>query len=50
MAAELAAIEQAERGDLSDRGQQAVAVSREDASPLQISQAEEAAARGERLL
>ncbi|MET9252058.1 hypothetical protein [Nonomuraea sp. NPDC003709] len=40
IAAELAAIEQAERGDLSDRAQQAVALSREDASPLQISQAD----------
>ncbi|MEV4009823.1 hypothetical protein AB0J35_04935 [Nonomuraea angiospora] len=40
VAAELAAIEQAERGDLSDRAQQAVALSREDASPLQISQAD----------
>ncbi|MEV4365229.1 hypothetical protein [Nonomuraea sp. NPDC049625] len=40
IAAELAAIEQAERGDLSDRAQQAVALSREDPSPLQISQAD----------
>ncbi|MGW4792429.1 hypothetical protein ACWEPC_08465 [Nonomuraea sp. NPDC004297] len=40
VAAELAAIEQAERGDLTDRAQQAVALSREDASPLQISQAD----------
>ncbi|MEV4798552.1 hypothetical protein AB0K18_00955 [Nonomuraea sp. NPDC049421] len=40
VAAELAAIEQAERGDLSDRAQQAVTLSREDASPLQISQAD----------
>ncbi|MCF6476692.1 hypothetical protein FAF44_51450, partial [Nonomuraea sp. MG754425] len=40
VAAELAAIEQAERGDLSERAQQAVALSREDASPLQISQAD----------
>ncbi|MEV4580033.1 hypothetical protein AB0K16_42995 [Nonomuraea jabiensis] len=40
VAAELAAIEQAERGDLSDRAQQAVALSREDASPVQISQAD----------
>ncbi|MET7335181.1 hypothetical protein [Nonomuraea sp. NPDC005650] len=40
VAAELAAIEQAERGDLSNRAQQAVALSREDASPLQISQAD----------
>ncbi|NJP98596.1 hypothetical protein HCN51_55830 [Nonomuraea sp. FMUSA5-5] len=38
--AELAAIEQAERGDLAERAQQAVALSREDASPLQISQAD----------
>ncbi|SDJ25282.1 hypothetical protein [Nonomuraea jiangxiensis] len=40
VAAELAAIEQAERGDLSERAQQAVVLSREDASPLQISQAD----------
>ncbi|MFI6630771.1 hypothetical protein ACIBI7_18025 [Nonomuraea fuscirosea] len=40
VAAELAAIEQAERGDLSERAQQATALSREDASPLQISQAD----------
>ncbi|GAA2215949.1 hypothetical protein GCM10009850_114170 [Nonomuraea monospora] len=40
VAAELAAIEQAERGDLSERAQQAVILSREDASPLQISQAD----------
>ncbi|MFC6541615.1 hypothetical protein ACFQES_33370 [Nonomuraea salmonea] len=40
VAAELAAIEQAERGDLSDRAQQAATLSREDASPLQISQAD----------
>ncbi|MEV0611832.1 hypothetical protein AB0I81_00815 [Nonomuraea sp. NPDC050404] len=40
VAAELAAIEQAERGDLSERAQQAVTLSREDASPLQISQAD----------
>ncbi|GAA3677748.1 hypothetical protein GCM10022224_047290 [Nonomuraea antimicrobica] len=40
VAAELAAIEQAELGDLSERAEQAVALSREDASPLQISQAD----------
>ncbi|MEU8354388.1 hypothetical protein AB0C27_00130 [Nonomuraea sp. NPDC048882] len=40
VAAELAAIERAERGDLSERAQQATALSREDASPLQISQAD----------
>ncbi|MFD0469404.1 hypothetical protein ACFQ0B_14585 [Nonomuraea thailandensis] len=40
MATELAAVEQAELGDLSDRAEQAVALSREDASPLQISQAD----------
>ncbi|GAA2213872.1 hypothetical protein GCM10009850_093350 [Nonomuraea monospora] len=40
VAAELAAIEQAELGDLSDRAEQAVALSREDASPLHISQAD----------
>ncbi|WP_052422862.1 hypothetical protein [Nonomuraea candida] len=38
--AELAAIEQAERGDLTERAQQAVTLTREDASPLQISQAD----------
>ncbi|SDH12625.1 hypothetical protein [Nonomuraea jiangxiensis] len=37
---ELAAVEQAERGDLSRRAQQAVALSREDASPLQVAQAD----------
>lgn len=37
---ELAAIEQAERGDLTERAQQAVALTREDASPLHISQAD----------
>ncbi|MER5997731.1 hypothetical protein ABT120_04105 [Nonomuraea angiospora] len=37
---ELAAIEQAELGDLSDRAQQAVVLSREDASPLQVAQAD----------
>ncbi|HEX4813165.1 MAG TPA: hypothetical protein VFV66_10490, partial [Nonomuraea sp.] len=35
--AELAAVEQAERGDLTERAQQAVTLSREDASPLQVS-------------
>lgn len=40
VAAELAAIEQAERGDLSDRARQAVALSREDASPVQVAQAD----------
>ncbi|MEV0620563.1 hypothetical protein AB0I81_45075 [Nonomuraea sp. NPDC050404] len=38
--AELAAIEQAERGDLTERAQQAVTLTREDASPLQIAQAD----------
>ncbi|MFC4010091.1 hypothetical protein ACFOY2_22880 [Nonomuraea purpurea] len=40
VAAELAAVEQAELGDLSGRAEQAVALSREDASPLQVSQAD----------
>ncbi|SEG97817.1 hypothetical protein SAMN05444920_11171 [Nonomuraea solani] len=40
VAAELAAVEQAERGDLSGRAEQAAALSREDASPLQVSQAD----------
>ncbi|MFI6735380.1 hypothetical protein ACIBI9_20845 [Nonomuraea sp. NPDC050451] len=40
VAAERAAIEQAERGDLSERAQQTVTLSREDASPLQIYQAD----------
>ncbi|MFG1696031.1 hypothetical protein [Nonomuraea sp. NPDC049309] len=40
VAAELAAVEQAERGDLSERARQAVELSREDASPLQISRAD----------
>jgi hypothetical protein len=38
---EVAAIEQAELGDLSDRAQQAVALSREDVCPLQIAQADD---------
>ncbi|MEU1724717.1 hypothetical protein ACNF49_08500 [Actinomadura sp. ATCC 39365] len=38
--AELAAIENAELGDLSARAQQAVMLSREDASPLQVAQAD----------
>ncbi|TMR10529.1 hypothetical protein ETD86_39200 [Nonomuraea turkmeniaca] len=37
---ELAAIEQAELGDLRARAQQAVILSREDASPLQVAQAD----------
>ncbi|MFC4010165.1 hypothetical protein ACFOY2_23260 [Nonomuraea purpurea] len=37
---ELAAIEQAELGDLSERAQQAVVLTREDVSPLQLSQAD----------
>ncbi|MEV4014245.1 hypothetical protein AB0J35_27460 [Nonomuraea angiospora] len=40
VAAELSAVEQAERGDLSGRAQQAVTLSREDASPLQVAQAD----------
>ncbi|MGW0806644.1 hypothetical protein [Nonomuraea sp. NPDC002799] len=38
--AELTAVEQAELGDLSARAQQAVALSREDASPLQVIEAD----------
>ncbi|MEV0388504.1 hypothetical protein [Nonomuraea sp. NPDC050643] len=38
--AELAAIEQAELGDLSGRARQAVALTREDASPVQVAQAD----------
>ncbi|MEV0615657.1 hypothetical protein AB0I81_20245 [Nonomuraea sp. NPDC050404] len=37
--AELAAIEQAELGNLTERARQAVALTREDASPLQVAQA-----------
>ncbi|MFG2078154.1 hypothetical protein [Nonomuraea maritima] len=37
---ELAAVERAELGDLSARAQQAVVLSREDASPLQVAQAD----------
>jgi hypothetical protein len=37
---ELAAVEQAELGDLTARAQQAVTLSREDASPLQVAQAD----------
>ncbi|NUR89065.1 MAG: hypothetical protein HOY71_33700, partial [Nonomuraea sp.] len=37
---ELAAVEHAELGDLSARAQQAVTLSREDASPLQVAQAD----------
>lgn len=37
---ELAAVERAELGDLSGRAQQAVVLSREDASPLQVAQAD----------
>jgi len=40
VAADLAAIEQAELGNLSDRARQAVALSREDASPVQVAQAD----------
>ncbi|MFG6194437.1 hypothetical protein [Nonomuraea sp. JJY05] len=40
VAAELSAVEQAERDDLSGRAQQAVTLSREDASPLQVAQAD----------
>ncbi|MGI5286342.1 hypothetical protein ACQEVF_23790 [Nonomuraea polychroma] len=40
VAAELAAIEQAELGDLRARARQAVVLSREDASPLQVAQAD----------
>ena len=39
--AELDAIEQAERGDLTGRARQAVMLSREDASPLQVAAADE---------
>ncbi|MET7423627.1 hypothetical protein [Dactylosporangium sp. NPDC005555] len=38
--AELAAVEQAERGDLSDRARQAVLLTREDVSPAQIAAAD----------
>ncbi|MGH8829065.1 MAG: hypothetical protein ACRDVZ_15995 [Jiangellaceae bacterium] len=41
VAAELAAVEQAERGDLSGRARQAVALSRADVSPVQVSAANE---------
>ncbi|MEU6727145.1 hypothetical protein ABZ917_25860 [Nonomuraea wenchangensis] len=40
VATELAAVERAELGDLSQRAGQAVALSREDASPLQVAQAD----------
>jgi hypothetical protein len=40
VAAELTAVEQAELGNLTGRAEQAVALSREDASPLQVSQAD----------
>lgn len=40
VAAELAAIEQAELGNLSERARQAVALTREDASPVQVAQAD----------
>jgi hypothetical protein len=40
VAAELAAVEQAERGDLSGRAQQAVKLTRADASPLQVAAAD----------
>lgn len=39
-AAELAAVESAELGDLSGRAQQAVLLSREDASPVQVASAD----------
>ncbi|MFJ2607945.1 hypothetical protein ACIO13_23665 [Streptomyces sp. NPDC087425] len=39
-AAELAAVERAELGDLSGRAQQAVLLSREDASPVQVAAAD----------
>ncbi|NRQ33935.1 hypothetical protein HII36_19070 [Nonomuraea sp. NN258] len=39
VSAELAAIEQAELGNLSERSRQAVALTREDASPVQVAQA-----------
>jgi hypothetical protein len=38
--AELAAVEQAERGDLSGRGRQAVVLTRQDASPVQVAAAD----------
>jgi hypothetical protein len=38
--AELSAIERAERGDLSGRSRQAVVLSREDASPVQVAEAD----------
>src|SRR5690348_5866104 len=38
--AELAAVEQAERGDLSGRGRQAVMLTRQDASPVQVAAAD----------
>ncbi|WP_327583617.1 hypothetical protein OHA25_48585 [Nonomuraea sp. NBC_00507] len=40
VAAELAAIEQAELGNLAERARQAVALTREDASPVQVAQAD----------
>ncbi|MFE2972096.1 hypothetical protein ACFXKC_52795 [Streptomyces sp. NPDC059340] len=40
VAAELAAVENAELGDLSGRAQQAVLLSREDASPVQVAAAD----------
>ncbi|MFC4529164.1 hypothetical protein [Sphaerisporangium dianthi] len=40
VAAELDAIEQAELGNLSERARQAVALTREDASPVQVAQAD----------
>lgn len=39
VSAELEAVEQAERGDLSGRSRQAVVLTREDASPVQVSAA-----------
>ncbi|WP_405589987.1 hypothetical protein [Streptomyces sp. NBC_01190] len=41
VAVELAAVESAELGDLSGRAQQAVLLSREDASPVQVAAADE---------
>ncbi|WP_433077776.1 hypothetical protein ACQP1P_35445 [Dactylosporangium sp. CA-052675] len=43
--AELAAVEQAERGDLTGRAQQAVTLTREDISPIQVAAADQLFAR-----
>src|SRR5947199_92941 len=40
VAAEVAAVESAELGDLSGRARQAVSLTREDASPLQVAAAD----------